>query len=485
MAEAFKKLYDTTLNQSHLNDGEQTLLSGGNNKVIKQISVTSPDIKLSNTFLELDGKNIGNINVDKGGTVNLEGHTIVPSSSTLKIKTTDWPIVAQKVVGICYDNTTDRLRYYYYIENGDGTAKDISHFSNSLQIQLQKEYETHYTSQSYAGDMIDMFMHYTPSSGQNIYWHGHDNNSVQVWYHGAAREAGNTTSNSSRNNSQFTYQNYKGFGLLDFRRNWLTNTNGSVADMKKFEMRNNGQFIHHSVNTYPTNYTIGGYATPKWGNTSTGHPSPYPTSSYPRAHVYHACYWYVPSSSNPQELYMKNLMNGSFHRFNFDASIQYADGDFVISVDHSSDTWYLYIYRSNTLIGQYKSTIPWSDLRDSTGDAATVNQQRKDHSHSWYTSRKDITVDQMPGDFHGAQMGFTPTGGFRTRTNQTNGPMITWDKDGNELYRYTEDPMFGRRTTSTSFAWRHFGVPIISSEAGSAGVNAADLKITITGIEQT
>ena len=54
MAEAFKKLYDTTLNQGHLNDGEQTLLSNGNNKVIKQISITSPDIALKNTYLELD-----------------------------------------------------------------------------------------------------------------------------------------------------------------------------------------------------------------------------------------------------------------------------------------------------------------------------------------------------------------------------------------------------------------------------------------------
>ena len=485
MAEAFKKLYDTTLNQSNLNNGEQTLLTGGNNKVIKQISVTSPDIKLSNTYLELDGENIGNLNVDKGGTINIEGHLIVPNTSTLKVKTTDWPIVAQKVVGICYDGSTDRLRYYYYIENGDGTAKDISHLSNSLQIQLQKEYETHNTGQSYAGDMIDMFMHYTPSSGQNIYWHGHDNNSVQVWYHTAARQAGASTSSSSQNNVQFTYQNYKGFGLLDFRRNWLTTNNGSVSDMRKVEMRNNGQFVGHLVNTNPTSYTLTGLAYANWNNQSTNHPSPYPTSSYPRAHVYHGMYWYIPSNSNPQELYMKNLMTGGFYKFNFNASISYGDGDFIISVDHSSNKWYLYIYRSNTLIGQYESTIPWTDLRDSTGSASVQNQTRKDLGHTWYSSRTDITVDQMPGDFHGAQMGFTPSGGFRTRTNQSGGPMITWDKNGNELYRYTQDPMFGRSTNSPSYTWRHFGVPIISSEASSAGVNAADLKITITGIEQT
>jgi len=140
MAEAFKKFYDTTLTKTNLNDGEETLISGGNNKVIKQISITSPDQKLSNTYLELDGKNIANISLEKGGTYNLEGHLIVPSSSTLKLKTSDWPIVAQKVVGICYDGS--RLRYYYYIEKDDGTAHDISHLSGSLQTALQSEFET-------------------------------------------------------------------------------------------------------------------------------------------------------------------------------------------------------------------------------------------------------------------------------------------------------------------------------------------------------
>jgi hypothetical protein len=195
-------------------------------------------------------------------------------------------------------------------------------------------------------------------------------------------------------------------------------------------------------------------------------------------------YWYIPSNSNPQELYMKNLMNGSFHKFNFDSSIQYGDGDFIISVDHQADEWYLYLWRSNTLIGQYKSTIPWSDLRQSTGAASTTVQQRLDHGTNWYDARNDISVPQMPGNFAGSQMGFTPFGGFRTRTN-SGGHMITFDNQGNELYRYTQDPMFGRSANSTSYAWRHFGVPIISSEAASAGVNAADLKITITGIEQT
>ena len=482
MAEAFKKLYDTTLNQGHLNDGEQTLLSNGNNKVIKQISITSPDIALKNTYLELDGKNIGSVNVGKGGTYNLEGHLIMPSTSTLKVKTTDWPIVAQKVVGICYDGT--RLRYYYYVENSDGTATDISHLSSSLQSSLQREYESHHTSPSDAGNTIDLLFHYTPSGGQNIYYHPHDSNSVQQYYVTAARQVGATSSSSSQHQQQFTYQNYKGFGLFDYRRNWLPNTNGVPTDTRKVEMRSNGQFIVHAINTYPTAYTIGGYSLPNWGNSSTGHPSPYPTSSYPRAHVYHAMYWYIPSSGYSGDLYCKNLLNGSFHRFNFDAAISYADGDFVISVDYANDVWYLYIYRSNTLVGQYKSNIPWSDLRNSTGDAATQSQSRKEHAHNWYDTRKDITVPQMPANFRGAQMGFTPSGGFRTRTN-SGGHMITFDNEGNELYRYTQDPMWGRKANSTSYVWRHFGVPITSSEAASAGVNSADLKIMITGIEQT
>ena len=480
MAEAFKKFYDTTLTKTNLNDGEETLISGGNNKVIKQISITSPDQKLSNTYLELDGKNIANISLGKGGTYNLEGHLIVPSSSTLKLKTSDWPIVAQKVVGICYDGS--RLRYYYYIEKDDGTAHDISHLSGSLQTALQSEFETEHTSLSYASDMIDLYFMYTTSGGENIYWHGHDNNSVQTYYVSAARSPGNTTT-SSINNQQLTYNNYRAFGLLDWRRNWLSNTNGSVTDQRMVEMRSNGQFIGHRPFYDPSSFTIYGLSYPTYWNQSTGHPSPYPTSSYPRGHAYHGMYWYIPSNSNPQELYMKNMMNGAFYKFNFDASISYADGDFIISVDHSADEWYLYIYRSNTLVGQYKSNISWTDLRTAAGSAAVTALTRKDLGHTWYNSRTDITVPQMPGNFRGSQFGFTPKGGFRTKTNSNE--MITFDNTGNELYRYSSDPMFGRTSGSTSYAWRHFGVPIISSEAGSAGVNDADLKVTVTGIEQT
>jgi len=156
MAESFKKLFDSTLNESNLNDGEHTLLSGGNNKVIKSISVTSPDISLKDTYLELDGVNIGSVRLGKGGTVTFEGHQILAPTSVLKLKTNDFPIVAEKVIGVCNDGT--KLRYYSYIEDSFGNAIDTSNTS----LQFQWESYDDVGSLSYSSQIIDL---YKPGTG--------------------------------------------------------------------------------------------------------------------------------------------------------------------------------------------------------------------------------------------------------------------------------------------------------------------------------
>ena len=186
MAEAFKKLFDSTLTASNLNDGEHTVLSGGNNKLIKSISLTSLDMDLSNTYLELDGNNIGSLNAAQGETVTLTGDQILAPTSVLKLKTTDYPRVAEKVIGVCNDGT--RLRYYSYVEDNSGNAIDVS--GTSAESALQFNWETVETvgQLGYSSDAIDIT--FNSAQGNHIYYTTHDNNSVQTYYSTRARTVG-------------------------------------------------------------------------------------------------------------------------------------------------------------------------------------------------------------------------------------------------------------------------------------------------------
>lgn len=476
MAEAFKRLYNATLNESHLNDGEQTLLTGGNNKVIKSLSITSPDIDLSSTYLELDGKNIGNVNVKRGGTFSMEGHLIVPSTSTLKIKTGDWPRVASKVIGVSNDSD-GYLHYYGYVEDSAGNA--VPGVNTSA---LEFDYQSHDTvgNLSYESQIIDMMYLATPTGGQNMYYITHDDNSVQTYYYTRARPTSSGTTTGLNVNQQFAYQNYRVFGLHDYRRTWWT-SNGVPGNSLKVEMRTNGQMVAHPIYTNPTSYSLAGLGGANWGNTSTGHPSPYPTSSYPRGQVYNAMYCYIPSSGY-SSMYVKNLLNGSFHEFSMNYQPQYGHGDFCLSVDHQADEWYVYMYYNSTTMLQYKAPFSWTDMRTSSGAASSPSQTRNNHAYSDWAEVNFITVPQMLTDFQASQFGTTAQGGVRFRV--TNGDMVTMDKTGVELYRYSSDPKFGR-SANTGKVWRHFGHPISSSDAATYGLDEADLNITITGIEQT
>lgn len=476
MAEAFKRLYNATLNESHLNDGEQTLLTGGNNKVIKSLSITSPDIDLTGTYLELDGEKISNVDLKRGGTFNMEGHLIVPSTSTLKIKTSDWPRVASKVIGVSNDND-GYLHYYGYVEDSAGNA-----ISGITTPALVFDYQSHDTigSLSYSAQIIDAMYLDTPTGGQNMYYIGHDDNSQQVYYYTRARPATSSTTTGANVNQQFNYQNYRVFGLHDYRRTWWT-SNGVPGNSLWVEMRTNGQMVAHPIYTNPTTFSIGGLGGANWGNTSTGHPSPYPTSSYPRGQVYNAMYCYIPSSGY-STMYIKNLLNGSFHEFVMNHQPQYGHGDFCLSVDHQADEWYIYMYTSYTQITQFKAPFSWTDMRTSSGAASSPSQTRNNHTYADWAEVNQLTVPYMISDFQASQFGTTPQGGVRFRIQ--NGDMVTMDKNGNELYRHSSDPQFGR-SASTANVWRHFGHPITSSDAQTYGLDEADLKITITGIEQT
>lgn len=88
MAETLEQIYfNTSLGATELDDGEETILTTDANTsyVIKDVMVKDNTGLTSSTYLELNGFNIGAL------TGNSSGSLIIPPSSTLKIKTTDYP----------------------------------------------------------------------------------------------------------------------------------------------------------------------------------------------------------------------------------------------------------------------------------------------------------------------------------------------------------------------------------------------------------
>ena len=87
MADTLESIFlNTSLGATELDDGEHTLLTTDANTsfVIKDMHVNGTST-LTNTHLELNGFNVSGI------TSNATGSLIIPPSSTLKLKTTDYP----------------------------------------------------------------------------------------------------------------------------------------------------------------------------------------------------------------------------------------------------------------------------------------------------------------------------------------------------------------------------------------------------------
>ena len=104
MADTLKQIYSATaLGGTELDDGEHTLLTTNSTTsfVIKDMLVNGSS-SLKNTFLAINDFNTSDV------TANATGSLIVPPSSTLKIKTTDYPFsfIEQKdMMGTSNNNT--------------------------------------------------------------------------------------------------------------------------------------------------------------------------------------------------------------------------------------------------------------------------------------------------------------------------------------------------------------------------------------------
>ena len=163
MADTLESIFQSTsLGATELDDGEHTLVTTNANTsfVIKDMHVNGTS-NLNNTHLELNGFNVSSI------TANATGSLIIPPSSTLKIKSTDYPFTFTKVKTFAV-TSSDFIYTESYSDpygNAQGTAFEYYYQSSNI---------------SYYHDIIDVQKtRHTGTSNDYLHYHTSDNNSVQ------------------------------------------------------------------------------------------------------------------------------------------------------------------------------------------------------------------------------------------------------------------------------------------------------------------
>ena len=323
MADTLESIYlNTALGATEMNDGEHTILTTNSTTryVIKDMYVNDTS-ELTGTYLELNGFNVGSISA------NATGSLIIPTNSTLKIKTTDYPIQFYKNTEYSINSTELMFKESYVDGKGSATGTP---------------FETIHTGISRENQVTDVIRVTATNNADYIIYTTSDNNSVQQVYY---------IQDSSGSKGVFDSRNYSPFMLDDNK----VYTNGANAS---FEYRDltTGSFGSVSTNFAPTGAYPSGY-----GNSY----NQYPTSSYPRGRGAHGFLWFVPSNSYTQNLYAINTANGCYHSFSLGGqsfAMSSNHGNFVPSVDWENDKLYIYFNTGNqteTIQGIYDG---WSSI---------------------------------------------------------------------------------------------------------------------------
>lgn len=331
MADTLDQIYmNTAVGASELDDGEQTILTTDANTsyVIKDMMVKDSS-SLTGTYLELNGFNVGSVSS------NATGSLIVPPSSTLKIKTTDYPynFTTEETYAINTSNT------YAYYEKKVKVGTSSSTLKESSTVSA-------ITSPSNTTDM--MFHEY---NGQDYFYStASDSNSSQQIYH---RNSPNNTSGTIYN------QTYAAQGL----------SNDTSLGVVAVSTNSNSPLRVYDLNTgSTTSYSsVGGYL------------SPYPTSSYPRGIVSYGYLWYIPSGGYPTNVYAVNIVTGIQLSFNNLPSINTASSghvNFNVSLDPVTDKFIVWRPSSNgssMSVDQINQTKTELDAKTSNYSGSSIN----------------------------------------------------------------------------------------------------------------
>lgn len=447
MAETLEQIYvNTSLGSTELDDGEHTILTTDANTryVIKDVMVKDNTNLSANTYLELNGFNIGSLNGNSSGSL------IVPPSSTLKIKTTDYPFSAYEIKYIAGSNTSNTHGLgvlYNYEYTGGISIGSVS--SGGKTGSNNPTYHTTTVDAMYTATANDgnSYIHYTTS----------DANSYQRLMYART----DTTTNST-----LQTQNYKAYVISE----------GSYYGRVVWN-NDNTAMSYKDVVSGPTDassfYNPGTIA----GGAKSNSYNPYPTSSYPRGFFGHGYYFYIPDSSYTQYIYGINVYTGSFFSFQVATSHSLTEAYKSFSVGHNPTTDTFTIYRTNAAATVLYDTF---SVTKATLDAVSNN------SLNAYVSSSNgvITLPTILSTYSTASgiLGCDTLGNltYKTSTNvlttvNTSGTVINEESsitiDGT-TFLPDNSSIFNKRTRK-----------LTSAEATSLGINGPTFGVQILGVK--
>ena len=439
MADTLAEIYNsTTLGPTQMDDGEETILTtnASTSYVVKDMNVQNTSA-LTGTYLELNGFNVGSV------ASNSTGNLLIPPSSTLKIKSTDYPFSFYKESLMLYTPQNHLLVSDTYVNPNNGTRIDGGMTKTTTSYSLMSEANRAYRR--------------TIGGNNYLYWHTSDGNSAQAahWY-----------SEQANNHNQFKYANYQGFGFYDHP------TKGFIA------LRlDNGTLRYKSLDTDAASSGGINTADAYFGTSSkTNSYNPYTGSSYPRAFVAHDIFWFVPSDSYTSYIYGIDLITGQFHRFNLNSGFSLSGNNtFVVAHRKSDDKFIFFRQRNSTTLAVDVSDVTKSSLAayDVTGSTT--------HTTTGLSDITGLTVKISP--VSGAQMGFDTLGNCIFQHGSTN-DLVTVQPDGQivstEVDSYSID---GTTYTSDGKLHTKQSVAISSTEAASVGMIAPTFGVQLLGIK--
>ena len=438
MADTLAEIYNNTnLGSTQMDDGEETILTtnASTSYVIKDMNVQNTS-NLTGTYLELNGFNVGYV------TSNATGSLVIPPSSTLKIKSTNYPysFSAKDIYFIDQSNKG----YYKSTISIDG--------SSDAPVTLVEAGTPSANAMNSPAETIAM-RYVQPTGSANAFFHNacHDNNSVQkIRYNrfGASNQDG-----------QNAYQNYSAVGFHDLAAGGYL---GIISDGSDFRSL--------PLSTSPTTTTLTTFR--NYGNS--------PTSSYPRSVVFGGYVWWIRSSSYLTSVYAVNITTGyalAMTGLSAENAAGSSNRSFGVSLDPTTNKFY--IWRPNT-----NATMEVIETNDTK---AVLDAKTSDYSAptTVVTSRNNL-----PANLHQTYMSTTVLSPQRDGTikYQVSGATyVCIDKNLNEVGdRASINSMTVNGTSGLSAQDKFYSESTrvgTSAEATSVGLSAPTFGLQLLGIK--
>ncbi|WMM95855.1 hypothetical protein CRP113_gp38 [Roseobacter phage CRP-113] len=444
MADTFEEIYkSTSLGATQLDDGEETILTTNSSTryVIKDMYVSGTS-NLANTYLELNGVRVSGIQT------NATGSLIIPPSSTLKIKTTDYPYRVYENLYWATESSQNDLGVYIDYEDANGSAVSVTGGNIDL-----------YGTGISGSDITDVIYLSTTQNGNGyVYTTRSDGNSSHYIMALPDTNLG----------SQGTYDSngsYRPYGFYDGK---VWQLNGSTLQYSDFVNTD-------SVTAQFTNFSPNGLKTNVY--------NPYPSSSYPRVKCSNGWFWYCVSESYRLDIWGIKLYgsnSGAFVKLRH--STQHLmggnQGQFTVSVDPVADQ--LITYRAASNSTYIRETFDnWSSTINTTNSSSITN----------YTSSSSNTLSiqhQLNSNFVRSTYSHLADGGFSFKN--TSNELVKVSVDGTQTKVSGWLGTAGNSVSQLASPNNGFNLKqeqLTSSQMTSLGISAPTFSLMLLGVKST